>query len=145
MTVRLVAAGDPAALTAARAALQAGGIVGIPTETVYGLAVLPRPDPLAALLAAKARSMDKGIALLIDDLEQVSELVQVPEVAQRLAATRWPGALTLVLPLRPGVALPDLVTGGRATLAVRMPDHPVPRDTGQAAGPSRRQLRQSQW
>ncbi len=55
--------------------------------------------------------------------------------AHRLAATFWPGPLTLVLALRPGVVLPDGVTGGRSTLGVRLPDHPVPRALARRLGP----------
>jgi L-threonylcarbamoyladenylate synthase len=135
VTPRILAAADPTTLDAAAEAIARGEIVGVPTETVYGLAVLPRIAPLAALLRAKRRSMDKGIALLIDDLDQVVDLVDVPETARRLAAVFWPGALTLVLPLRPGVVLPDAVTGRRDTLGLRLPDHPVPRALARRLGP----------
>jgi len=107
----------------------------MPTETVYGLGVMPLPAPLAALVVAKRRPLDKGIALLIDGLDQVVHLVAVPEAAQRLARACWPGALTLVLPLLPGVLLPEAVTGGRATLGVRLPDHAIPRALARRVGP----------
>ena len=135
MTPLVLDAGDPTALDAAAAALTRGDIVGLPTETVYGLAVLPLEASLAALVAAKDRPPDKGIALLIDGLDQVADLAELPDAARRLAAACWPGALTLVLPLRPGIVLPDMVTGGRATLGVRLPDHPVPRALARRLGP----------
>ncbi len=135
VTPRVVGAAEPDAIDAAVMALARGEIVGLPTETVYGLAVLPRPAPLDALVAAKGRSPDKGIALLIDGLDQVADLVDLPGAAHRLAAACWPGALTLVLPLLPGVSLPDMVTGGRATLGVRLPDHAVPRTLARRLGP----------
>ena len=73
--------------------MQAGGIVGIPTETVYGIGVVPRPEALAAVIAAKQRPDDKGIALLIDGLDQVDGLVDVTEPARRLALSLLAGGL----------------------------------------------------
>jgi L-threonylcarbamoyladenylate synthase len=131
----LLAASDPASLTEAAAAMLAGGIVGIPTETVYGIGVLPRPEALAAVIAAKQRSDDKGIALLIDGLDQVDGLVEISQPARRLGARYWPGALTLVLPLIRPDSVPEAVTGGRDTLALRIPDHPVPRALARELGP----------
>jgi L-threonylcarbamoyladenylate synthase len=128
-------ANDPDALAAAVAALQSGGIVGIPTETVYGIGVVPRPDALAAVIAAKQRPDEKGIALLVDGLDQVEGLVMVSEPAQRLVERFWPGALTLVLPLRRPELVPEAVTGGRGTLGLRIPDHPVPRALARELGP----------
>jgi len=131
----VLAASDPEALPTAAAALAAGRIVGLPTETVYGLAVLPLAEPLAAVIAAKRRPPDKGIALLLDGIDQVSGLVVVPAVARELASRFWPGPLTLVLPLREGVALPDSLTGATGCLGVRVPDHPVPRALARRLGP----------
>lgn len=126
---------DPAAVGAAVEALRDGGLVGIPTETVYGIAALPREDRLDALLEAKQRPPEKGFQLIIDGLDQVAALVTVTETAQRLAARFWPGALTLALPIRPGLDVPDILTGGRATLGLRLPDHPVPRAIARQVGP----------
>ncbi len=131
----VLSADDPDALEAAAEALLAGGIIGMPTETVYGLAVLPLAEPLDALVKAKRRPGEKGIALLIDGLDQVDLLVEAGPAAQRLAARFWPGPLTLALPLRAGVQLPEALTGGRQTLAVRIPDHPVPRAMARRLGP----------
>ena len=131
----LLPASDPEALTAAVLAMQAGGIVGIPTETVYGIGVVPRPEALAAVIAAKQRPGDRGIALLLDGLDQVDGLVEVAPTAERLAARYWPGALTLVLPLRRPDLVPEVVTGGRDTLGLRIPDHPVPRALARELGP----------
>ena len=131
----LLSALDPAALTEAALAMRAGGIVGIPTETVYGIGVVPFPEALAAVLAAKQRPDDKGIALLIDGLDQVDGLVEVSESARRLAEHCWPGALTLVLPLIRPELVPEAVTGGRDTLGLRIPDHPVPRALARELGP----------
>ena len=126
---------SPAALERAAAELLAGGIVAIPTETVYGLAVSPSPEGLARLVEAKRRSADKGIALLVDSIEQVKLLASVPLIAERLAQRFWPGALTLVLPQLPDVPLPELLTGGRSTIGVRLPDHAVPRALARRLGP----------
>jgi L-threonylcarbamoyladenylate synthase len=131
----LLPAGDAGSLASAAAALAAGGIVGLPTETVYGVAVLPRPLALEALLAAKQRPAEKGVPLLVDALDQVGRLVVVPREARRLAERFWPGALTLVLPLVDGHGLPAALTGGRDSLAVRLPDHPVPRSLARRLGP----------
>ena len=131
----LLPASDPAALTEAVLAMQAGGIVGIPTETVYGIGVVPRPEALAALIAAKRRPDDKGIALFIDGLDQVEGLVELAGPARRLAARYWPGALTLVLPLRRPELVPAAVTGGREVLGLRIPDHAVPRALARELGP----------
>jgi L-threonylcarbamoyladenylate synthase len=135
MAAERVAAADPAALNRAEAALRRGEIVGLPTETVYGLAVVPTNAGLARLVDAKRRSADKGIALLVDSLDQVRALAEVPEAASSVAAAFWPGALTLVLPQRAGEPLPDLLTGGRPTIGVRLPDHDVPRALARRLGP----------
>lgn len=128
-------AGDPESLAVAAAAMAAGGIVGIPTETVYGVGVVPRREALEALIAAKQRPGDKGIALLVDELDQVADLLVIDAAARRLAEHLWPGALTLVLPLRDPRGLPQALTGGRDTLAVRLPDHAVPRALARRLGP----------
>jgi L-threonylcarbamoyladenylate synthase len=131
----VLAASDPGAVPAAAAALAAGSIVGLPTETVYGLAVLPHPEPLAALIAAKHRPPAKGIALLVDGIDQVASSVVLPAAAQALAARFWPGPLTLVLALREGAALPEALTGGKRRIGIRIPDHPVPRAVARRMGP----------
>lgn len=135
MSARVVAADAPGALEEAAVAIADGRIVGLPTETVYGVAVLPTDGPLAALVASKGRDPGKGIAMLVDGLDQLAGVVDVPETATRLAERFWPGALTLVLPVRAGRMLPELLTGGRATLGVRLPDHPVPRALARRLGP----------
>jgi L-threonylcarbamoyladenylate synthase len=130
-----ISASDPDAIDDAILAMRTGGIVGLPTETVYGIGVIPRPEALKALVEAKQRPEEKGIALLLDDLAQVEGLVAIPEPAQRLAARYWPGPLTLVLPLLDPGSVPVAVTGGRTTLGLRIPDHPLPRALAQALGP----------
>ena len=131
----LLRADDPDTVRVAVQALVAGGIVGVPTETVYGVAVLPRPEPLHALLAAKQRPFDKGIPLLLDGLDQVADLLSIGPAATRLAERFWPGPLTLAIPLRHPDSVPEELTGGRSSLAVRIPDHPVPRALARELGP----------
>lgn len=128
-------AGDPDSLAHAVLALQAGGIVGIPTETVYGIAVVPRPEALKLAIAAKQRPLGKGIALLIDGIDQVAGLVMLSDSGRRLADRFWPGALTLVLPMRRPELVPQALNGGRGTLGLRIPDHPVPRALARELGP----------
>ena len=122
-------------LAIAAAAMASGGIVGLPTETVYGIGVIPRPEALRALILAKQRPLDKGIPLLADGLDQLDGLVVLAPAARRLAERLWPGPLTLVLPLQRRARVPELLTGGRDTLAVRIPDHAVPRALARHLGP----------
>jgi L-threonylcarbamoyladenylate synthase len=135
MRMKRISATAPGALESAAAALRATEIVAIPTETVYGLAVLPDERGLERLLAAKQRSAEKGIQLLIDSIEQARAVATLPPIAERLAAAFWPGPLTLVLPRRPDVTLPAQLGGGRPTLGIRLPDHPVPRALARELGP----------
>ncbi len=100
-----------------------------------GSAVLPRPEALDALIAAKQRPEDKGVPLLIDGFEQVADLLVLGDRARLLAERFWPGPLTLVLPSRRHKLLPELLTGGRDTVAVRLPDHVVPRALARRLGP----------
>ena len=120
--------------------LTAGGVVAFPTDTVYGIAVaLDTPGGIERLFAAKQRPLDKAIALLIADASQASELGEMNPAAKALADAFWPGALTLVLPLRPDRSLPAALTGD-ATIAhqkvgLRVPDHDAPRALARAVGP----------
>lgn len=122
---------------AAIAALRAGGIVALPTETVYGLAVLPSTRALARLLAAKQRPHEKGIALAVDSIAQVEALAVFPAAATVLAGRFWPGPLTLVLPPRGDLAerLPGPLLGPTGALGFRLPDHPVARRLAAVLGP----------
>lgn len=135
MTAQRVAASAPDAIERAARLLRDGGLLALPTETVYGLATLPTDAGLKRLVAAKQRSTEKGIQLLVDSVEQVGAMVVLTPAAERLAARFWPGPLTLVLSARPDVALPELLTGGRPTVGVRLPDHDVPRRLARLVGP----------
>lgn len=127
---------DAAGIAAAVEVLRAGGIVGLPTDTLYGIAVdLATPGGIEALFAAKGRPPEKAVVVLVDSLDQVAALVEVPPAARALAGSCWPGGLTLVLPLLPTAALPRALTAGTETLGVRVPDHPTPRALAAALGP----------
>ena len=131
----VLAADDPAAVARAEEALRAGLVIAIPTETVYGLAVLPVQEFVERLITAKRRSTEKGIQLLVDTIEQMQAVALLSVDAQRLAEAFWPGGLTLVVDRRPDTDLPLLLGGGRATLGVRLPDHGIPRALARALGP----------
>ncbi len=125
---------DPAALAQAAECLRRGGLVAFPTETVYGLGVhaLDRAA-VRRLFEAKGRPANDPLIVHVDAVERMETLVaDVPEAARLLAARFWPGPLTLVLP-RSG-RVPDEVTAGLNTVAVRVPAHPVARALLLAAG-----------
>ena len=106
--------------------LRNGGVVAIPTDTLYALAAdVFNTAALDRIFAIKGRSDDLALPVLVsgwDQLEMVAE--NTPPKTRALAARFWPGALTLVLQKANG--LPDRLTAGRPTVAVRMPGHPVP-------------------
>ena len=116
---------DPAALAQAAQALRAGDLVGIPTETVYGLAADASSDAaVAKIYAAKGRPADHPLIVHVASNAQVPlYAAHVPEFAQRLIDAFWPGPLTLILPRRPGVAA--AAAGGQDSIGLRCPSHPV--------------------
>jgi L-threonylcarbamoyladenylate synthase len=109
----------------ARDFLTQGQLVGIPTETVYGLAGNALdPQAVASVFTTKNRPTFDPLILHVASLAQVAPFVtEIPEKLQRLAEKFWPGPLTLLLPRTPIV--PDLVTSGLARVAVRVPNHPL--------------------
>ena len=101
--------------------LRAGGLVGLPTETVYGLAaVASDADAVARIFAAKGRPAFNPLIVHVADLSMAAAVADLDPAARRLAERFWPGPLTLVLPARPGLA--PAVTAGLATVALRCPD-----------------------
>ncbi|WP_276718395.1 L-threonylcarbamoyladenylate synthase [Pseudooceanicola nitratireducens] len=113
-------------LRSAAAILDRGGLVALPTETVYGLAGDATNDSaVAAIYQAKGRPSFNPLIVHVADASVAEGLVTVSPMAQRLADAFWPGPLTLVLPLRPDAGVSPLVTAGLTTLAVRVPEHPV--------------------
>ena len=135
-TAARVVAADTTGIAEAIAALCAGGIVAVPTETVYGLAARAAdPVAVAKIYAAKGRPSFNPLIVHVSGVAQAAELVTIDAVSAQLMADFWPGALTLVLPLRAGAAVAGLVTAGLATLAVRCPAHPVMQALIAGAGP----------
>ncbi|MBA2720711.1 MAG: threonylcarbamoyl-AMP synthase [Chloroflexi bacterium] len=127
---------DDAGLAEAVAVLRAGGIVALPTDTVYGIAVaLATPGGVERLFGAKRRPPDKGIMLLLADASQAPTIGQWPGSAAALAGAFWPGGLTLIVPQRADVPLPAALTAGSATIGLRVPDHATPRALAAAVGP----------
>src|SRR3954454_19134518 len=91
--------------------LRAGGVIALPTDTVYGIAVaLDTPGGIERLFAAKQRPPDKAIALLLADVEQAVSIGDLTAPARLLADAFWPGGLTLVVPRRADVPLPAALT-----------------------------------
>jgi L-threonylcarbamoyladenylate synthase len=120
---------------AAVAALAAGGVVGLPTDTVYGLAArLDRPAAVAAIFGLKGRPAGLALPVLVADVDQARSLAASwSDGVDRLARRLWPGPLTLVVPA-PG-ALGRLVGGDGTSVGVRCPDHELVRTLCAASGP----------
>lgn len=134
--------GDATGLKRAAQLLRDGQLVAFATETVYGLGGDARNDrAVASIYAAKGRPSFNPLIAHVADQDAARALVDFVPGAGRLAAAFWPGALTLVLPLRPDAGMSKLVTAGLDTLAVRVPDHALARELlarvgGPVAAPS---------
>jgi L-threonylcarbamoyladenylate synthase len=116
--------------------LRTGGVVALPTDTVYGIAVaLATTGGIERLFAAKRRPLDKGIMLLLEDAAQAAAAGSMTPAASALAAALWPGGLTVIVPQRPDVPWPAALTGGAQTIGLRVPDHPAPRALAAGVGP----------
>ena len=124
----------PDAIEKAAGILRAGGLVAIPTETVYGLAANALDGAaVSAIFAAKGRPQDNPLISHIASMDMLGMVAgHVPPQAKRLAECFWPGPLTMVLPR--GGAVADEVCAGLETAAVRMPSHPVAQAVIRAAG-----------
>lgn len=130
----LLAADAPGIARAAQM-LRDGGLVAVPTETVYGLAArADREDAVRKIYAAKGRPSFNPLIVHVADIAGAARIARLDDRAERLAVRFWPGALTLVLPLRPDAQIAAPVTAGLATVALRCPDHPVMRRLLQACG-----------
>lgn len=125
---------SPTAHETARA-LGDGAVVGIPTDTVYGIAASPNhPIAVARLFSIKGRPDGKPVGLLVADVGSALEMVELPEYAVEWTRSFWPGPLNLVGAAR--FELPDGI-GDRdhGTVGVRVPDHPMTRELLAASGP----------
>ena len=111
-----------------------GGVVAFPTDTLFGLgADFTSVSAVQRVLSIKERDAQMGLPLLLAEVGQLSLVARlVPDAVWLLAERFWPGALTLVVPRSSMVS--DLVTGGRDSVAVRVPDHPVPRALARGLG-----------
>jgi len=124
---------EPHAIADAAACLRGGGLVAFPTETVYGLgaSALDRAA-VRRLFAAKGRPADDPLIVHVASVQDIAPLIAIrPPAVEALAARFWPGPLTLVLPR--SALVPDEVTAGLDTVAIRVPAHPVAQALLQAA------------
>jgi len=130
---------DPAgAVAAAVGHLRAGGVVVLPTETVYGVAaVATDPDAVEEVFVRKGRPSERLVAVLVADVDQARSLAEVDDRFERLAAAVWPGPLTMVVPRRPdaGLTLGLTADEGPATVGMRCPDHDLVRAIAAEVGP----------
>ena len=136
MVARIVA-DTPAGRAEAIAVLASGGLVGLPTDTVYGIAVAgATAGGIERLFAAKGRPPERAIVLLLAEAAQAAELAVIGPAAAALASAFWPGGLTLVLERRVDVAdVAGPAAGPRPTIGLRVPNHPAPRALAAALGP----------
>ena len=133
-TTRIISSLDPESIPLAIKTFNSGGLVVFPTDTVYGLAVpIHNQAGIDKLFEVKGRDFNKAIAVLIGDLDHLSQLTTgFSALAQKLATAYWPGALTLVVGIRPGLP-PNL--SPYPTIGIRMPDHPFALALLQKTGP----------
>ena len=109
----------------ARTVLKRNGVIAVPTETFYALAVNPfQTEALARLFGIKDRAPEKPVLVLVDGPERLNQVArEVPGLARRLMEQFWPGPLSIIFPSLPH--LPRLLTGGTGTIAVRQPRQPL--------------------
>jgi len=138
---RIIDASDPSeqkkVVQEAVTLLEAGEVVALPTETVYGLgADALNAEAVAKVFEAKGRPSFDPLIVHVGSYEQVAEIAEVPEelelVLQKLMKAFWPGPLTIILPKKP--CIPDIVTSGMPTVAVRMSAHPIMKAVVRALG-----------
>ena len=124
MTAPVLPADSPDAIARAAAILREGGLVGMPTETVYGLAAdANNAAAVARLYAAKGRPRFNPLIAHVSGIAMAKTLVAWPDLADELAAAFWPGPLTLVLPKLGGAPICDLANAGLDSVAIRSPGH----------------------
>ena len=134
MQTLCLSANEPNTAAVAAGIIRDGGLVAIPTETVYGLGANGLDEKaVAQIFEVKGRPQDNPLILHVADKEQIGLLCKdIPEEAYQMADAFWPGPLTMVLPARDVV--PKRTTGGLSTVAVRCPDSEITRDIIRLAG-----------
>jgi len=134
METRVLPFTDDSIAEAARLVL-AGEPVGIPTETVYGLAAdATNAEAVARIYEAKGRPSFNPLIVHVPDLAAALQIGDFSEEALRLAGSHWPGPLTLVVPLRKEAGIASIVTAGLPSVGLRVPDHPAMRALLRATG-----------
>ncbi|MBN2010374.1 threonylcarbamoyl-AMP synthase [candidate division KSB1 bacterium] len=116
---------EPALIEQAAKIILRDGVIGYPTETVYGLGANALREPaIHNIFRLKQRDQDKPILVIASDTEMINRIVKsIPDAALRLADAFWPGPLTMLFPAANN--LPSALLGGRSTIGIRIPDHPV--------------------
>ncbi len=134
MKTLLLDAAQPGAVEQAAKIIREGGLVGMPTETVYGLAANALDaGAVAKIFTAKGRPQDNPLIVHISGFEQIGRLTRnLPESAKRLAAAYWPGPMTMVL--EKSDLIPGIVSANLPTVGIRFPSHPVAQALITAAG-----------
>ncbi len=124
---------DPTALDRAADVIHTGGLIILPTDTVYGVAAdVSQPDAVARLYEVKQRPPDKAIPILLSDFNHIRRVAQhVPPAVHKLADAFWPGPLTIAVPKWP--IIPDIISA-LPTVGVRIPDHDGARAVIRACG-----------
>jgi len=131
---KIVIANDKSIAEAA-ALIREGLVVGLPTETVYGLGADATSDAaVQAIFTAKGRPAHNPLIIHVADKRDVERFAQVSDLAKKMMAHFWPGALTFILPLKLESGISRYVTAGLNTIAIRMPAHPVMQRVIQEAG-----------
>lgn len=124
----MIVPSSPENILKAAALLGSGGVVALPTETVYGLGADARKGlAVAKVYEMKGRPAFNPLIVHVDSLDKATEYAVFDETARHVAALFWPGPLTLVLPLRANSGIDPLVTAGLDTVAIRVPSHPIAR------------------
>jgi L-threonylcarbamoyladenylate synthase len=114
--------------------LRSGGLIAYPTDTVYGLgADATNEDAVRKVFRVKSRPLTMALPILLADMDMLHAATQeLPDSVSPLAERFWPGALTLIV--RKSLLIPDIVTAGAPTVAVRIPNHPTPRALAKGLG-----------
>ncbi len=122
----MIKAANSRSIAEAAEILRGGGLVGMPTETVYGLAANALDgEAVAKIFEAKGRPSFNPLIIHVSDIEAAEKYVEVDARARNLAQSFWPGPITFVLPRKKGGGISDLASAGLDTLAIRVPNHPT--------------------